>query len=310
MDQSISTQITFREGLTQADRELAEQSVATLVSQAMAKAEKAHAAAADRARVTAALNAPFQKLFEQDADAVKAIDNLRNGHLIEEGAVNFSEEPVQGEDGNVSMSFQRDIVSPVLTTIANRSINVRVPPYDFSWSWFVPPHAPASMLLDNATGRVGLSCLSGSTPGGASGRVEAHAGFGLILSTDHHHVTAIGRSYRTMHFGYAANAIGIGSNATAEGGMEFTALEDGRFLLGKSSRLWHRRVSSDDDNESYQEGPHPIYEPNELYFSMGPGHGYTFNVGIWVVADRTPGFGIAGAHSLEDGWISAITIER
>ena len=119
--------------------------------------------------------------------------------------------------------------------------------------------------------------------GGASGFIEAHAGFGLFLTTDHE-VAAVGRSFKTVFYKYIGRAVGIGANATTEGGIEFTALEDGQLIASTSHKLWRSRVSTTfgdwDEEASGQEGPYAEFEPRELAFTMRPGHGYTFNVGI------------------------------
>jgi hypothetical protein len=50
-------------------------------------------------------------------------------------------------------------------------------------------------------------------------------------------------------------------------------------------------LSGFDESASGGEGPYAIFEPRELAFTMRPGREYTFNVGIWVFTDRTPGVG-------------------
>src|SRR5687768_8777689 len=264
LDQSSSNlQINFREGLPQRERELAERSVATLVSNATEKFAKVRAAEAERAKVTAALNAPIQKLIEQDPEAVKAIDSLRNGYLIDQDSkLAFAVEPPAPLARRPIIQF-----GPLnFQAIAIRPIDVRVPPYDFQWSWHLPDgFPPADQLLDKNTGRVGLSAASG--PGGVSGFINAHAGFGLSLFADRD-VTAIGRSLRIMHYGYSLNAIGVDSSATSEGGLEFTALEDGTLINIVSEKLWRKRVSSTDENTFFEAGPHAVFEPQELAFEM------------------------------------------
>ncbi|MDP8922959.1 MAG: hypothetical protein M3O34_08805 [Chloroflexota bacterium] len=296
-------QIAFHDDMTEPKlRRAAERSVATLLAHSADAVARARAAEARRSELVAALNAPVAKLIEADAAAVKALDELRTEHLFD----------VRPTDAlNVATPYDPNTVS--LRVALRAPVQVRVPPYDFAWSWS-NGNAPFNQVLVNATGRVGLDARSGSMPGGASGFVEAHAGFGLILSTSRT-VTVTGRSFRRMKYSYEVRAVGVGGNATSEGGMEFTALEDGRLVASASEKLWRHRVSATyssgfDEHGAGGEGPYAVTEPRELVFTMNPGHEYTFNVGIWVFTDRSTGAGAAAAQSLLQGNVLAITVER
>jgi hypothetical protein len=182
-----------------------------------------------------------------------------------------------------------------------------VPPYDFSWSWHDQNgHAPFGMIVNRPDGNVGLDARSGSFEGGASGFVNAHAGFGVFLSSDTtaqkfpHAVLNPGRFSHTMR------AVGIGSNATSEGGFEITVFEDGHFLTGASRQLWRRRISAG-ESTSGGEPDHVITGP-ELDFTIRAGHGYTFNAGIWVFSDRSSGIGAAAAQSLLQGFVTRMWV--
>jgi hypothetical protein len=37
---------------------------------------------------------------------------------------------------------------------------------------------------------------------------------------------------------------------------------------------------------------------------MQPGRSYTFNIGLWVFSDRTPGVGVAAANAVLEGNIA------
>jgi hypothetical protein len=139
--------------------------------------------------------------------------------------------------------------------------------------------------------------------------VAAHAGYGLFLTTDRT-VTAIGRSFKKVQYEYSVNAVGAAS-ALVEGGMEFTALEDGNLIASASGKIWRKRVCGPPAEDAFeQEGPFAVFEPNELAFTMRPGRGYTFNVGAWVFSDTDVDVGFASARSLIKADILAITIER
>ena len=54
-----------------------------------------------------------------------------------------------------------------------------------------------------------------------------------------------------------------------------------------------------------------VWKPLTLSFQMNPGNEYTFNVGLWLIADRSNGVGGGSAcQGMIDGNISAISIKR
>ena len=277
---SMEFQITFREDATQADRQNAARSVATLVARSAAAVARVRAAESDLAALTDSLNGPFVKLIEGDPLAIKARENLRTRQLMQTD----------------SMDTLRRDASPTLTYSAPlapqgapglRSLGF-VPPYDFSWAWHDRNgHPPFNQILDRPSGRVGLDARSGSVEGGASGFVNAHVGFGVFLRSD---TTAQKFPHAVLNpgrFSFTSRAIGIGSNATSEGGFEITVFEDGRLLAAASRTLWRSRISTD-ESASGGQGDHVITGP-ELEFTIRPGLGYTFNAGIWVSAIDHPG---------------------
>ncbi|MDP9813978.1 hypothetical protein J2W42_006860 [Rhizobium tibeticum] len=170
---------------------------------------------------------------------------------------------------------------------------------------------PFNQVLDRPSGSVGLDARSGSLPGGASGFINAHVGFGVFLRSDTtgqrfpHAVLNPGR------FSFAARAVGVGSNATTEGGFELTVFEDGQFLTGASRRLWRARVSGSvfdpDESTSGSQGPQVMAGP-ELAFTIKAGHGYTFNAGIWVFSDRSIGIGAGAVQSLLQGVVTRMWV--
>ena len=306
-------QISFREDLPDPEREVAERSVTTLIAQTEERVAKMQARKAERATLRAALNAPLRRIVEQDPEALRTIDDLRDQDFLPPDTIaDFDLQPLPVMSGHFTMSFDPYNFPTTVNALALRPriIDVRVPPYDFTWSFFDQPGGPAfQQRLNNNTGEVALQTRSGSVEGGASGFVRAHAGFGMVFRTEHASM-AIGRSFRRMRFAFSMDAIGLNSNATSEGGMDFGAFEDGRLLNVQISTLWHHRMSSDDDAITVKEGPFPVYDPYELAFPTEPGHLYAFPVGIWVFSDREPGIGLAAAISLMQGNVLAISIER
>jgi hypothetical protein len=183
------------------------------------------------------------------------------------------------------------------------------PPFHYAWSWhdqFGSP--PFELVQDRPLGFVRLDARSGLVDGGASGFVNAHAGFGVGLSTD--------RPMRAGAWAFLQDVLsiykmrttpGLGTNATTEGGVEVTALRNGTELVASfGNKLFRRRISqseSADERVGPSNWPVPYPTPSELSFQMPAGQTFTFNVGAWVFTDRSPGVGGAGVWSRM--WISA-----
>jgi hypothetical protein len=104
----------------------------------------------------------------------------------------------------------------------------------------------------------------------------------------------IGRSLRKSDHEWLAAAGGFGGDATAEGGLEMTALEDGRFLDAAADKRFRRRVSDGESASQLFEGGLATGNPLELTWTMQPNKGYTFNVGAWVFCEQHFGFGAGG----------------
>ncbi len=318
-------QITFRDNLSQPDREAAQRSVIALVTHTAEEAAKVRTAAAEQAKLVAALNAPFKKLIEEDPTAVEALDALRTRKqsMYMRLANELRQESPLTERTNLFIPHTLNsiaIVQPLDFGAPQpegaRAIEVRVPPhYDFFWSWHDPAGGPpfGQVIggIESVTGFIGLEARSGDFEGGADGWVWAKAGYGLSLTTDHP-VTVVGRSFKRMEFEYSAKAVGI-SNATCEGGMEFSALEDGSLLPPNRNTEFHKRVSGSvpafSEEAFDHQGPYAVFDPSELAFTMQPGRRCTFLVGVWVSTDRG-GAGWRAARSLIKADVLAITIQR
>lgn len=164
---SAEFQISFRDedDITQADRQNAERSVAALVARAKEAAARDRAAEAGLAKLTGSLDAPFEKLIEQDPHAVEALEELRAYELLR-------------PDTTDALRQDRP---PTTYDVSPLEESGFVPPYDFDWS-FHTDHPPFGQSLDRSTGTIGLDTRSGAIEGGASGRVMAQAGFGVWMA--------------------------------------------------------------------------------------------------------------------------------
>jgi hypothetical protein len=161
-------------------------------------------------------------------------------------------------------------------------------PYHFAWEWHNgdPPGVSTSDRLDG-TIRVGTGVSDDRD------RSDAHAGFGVFLTTNVPRAV-IGRSIRKSDHEYLVAAGGFGGDATAEGGVEMTAFEDGRFLDAASDKRFRRRVSDGESASQGFQGALVTGDPLELTWTMQPNKGYTFNVGGWVFCEQHFGFGAGG----------------
>jgi hypothetical protein len=299
-----NTDIQFRDEYVEPERRQAvERSVETLVSRYSAALERTRAAEAELAKLSDAVNAPLARMVRDDQGARQALEVLRTKRLIDIEDV-----------GELMPDRPRPSLhnAPMPKSITGvRAITVMYQPFDFSWHWH-SGHAPFNLIAER-DGRVGIDARSGAIDGGASGDVAVHVGVGLVLTTPFPVVAQGWSILEPGRYIYALRAVGIGSNATTEGGVEVTALENGQLIASLNSQWWRRRISAN-ESASDQRGPAsiavPLGLPEELTWTMQPGREYTFNVGIWAFTDRSTGIGAAAVQAVIQGVVSKIWISR
>jgi hypothetical protein len=306
-------QITFGDDLTDPEqREAVERDVATIVARYAEAGAQVRAAQAERAPLMNALAAPLMKLIEEDPAARKARDELRTRQLIDLD----QEQPLTATNDVITGPSRAALDEPTpLHSGLGGILALRQPPYDFTWWWHNQAGSPPfERVVNHDTGMYRLDARTGNTPGGASKFVDAHAGFGLVFRPAE--VTTLmvarGNSRRTLGYAYDTGALGIEAYALAEGGMEFTALENGRLVASDSVKLWRSRVSVDEEAH-FDSGPTVRqFRPPELRFTMQPGREYTFNVGVWVKTEKSAGpfFGAGAAHTVTNGIVQTMTVFR
>jgi hypothetical protein len=298
-------QLSVRDDATDADRQNAQRSVAALIARHAATVARERAAEADLAQLTGSLNRPFAKLIDEDPRASEALEKLGTQQLMQPEAMD-----ALGQDAPSVLTFD------TMPSAPHEGIGVRsqgfVPPYDFQWAWHdTNGHPPFNIVQDRASGRLGVDARSGQAPGGAPGFVNVHAGFGVFLRSDTTTQKFPHAVLNPGNFRFAVRAIGIGSNATSEGGFEITVFENGQFLTGASRKLWRSRVSgsitSPDESASGGQPNHLITGP-EVQFTIHPGREYTFNAGIWAFSDRSTGIGAGAVQSLLQGTLTRMWV--
>ncbi|MCE0448030.1 MULTISPECIES: hypothetical protein [Streptomyces] len=274
-------EISFRDedNVTQTDRQNAERSVAALVARAKEAAEQDRAAEAGLVELTDPLNAPFRKLIEEDPHAVKALEKLRTCELL------------KLSDTTDTLQHDEPLATP---DVSPRAESGFAPPYDFDWNFHID-HPPVKKTHDRFTGALQLEARSGLVDEGAPGRVIAHAGCGVWMVFENPGKKFPRAFLNPGSFAFHVKTVGVGSNATSEGGFELAVFEDGRFLTSASRRLWRSRISGFEEAQG-RDGPLSITTPN-VEFNLRPGHGYSVNAFIWVVTDRSTGVGAAAAVS-------------
>jgi hypothetical protein len=278
-------QLDIRDGATEVQRQNAQRSVEALLARSVDATARRRSYDDAVTKLTDAVNAPLAKLINDDPGANAALDEL-------------STRPLLGADDVVDLSIavprNRDDVAVYSFAVG--------PPYDFAWSFHEDGgYAPHNQILNRDNGQVALDARSGSVPGGKSGWVKAHCGFGIFLPA------SSGQKYphavlNPGEFSYAVGASGISGNATSEGGFDLAIFEDGRYLTGANIKLWRVRVSSGEDSHGGQ--PSHLIAGPELQFTMQAGRTYTFNAGIWAYSDRTNGIGSAGAQARLQGMLT------
>jgi hypothetical protein len=284
-ENSSTLLMDIREDATDEQRTIALRSVEDTVARSIDVTARTRSHDGAIAELTEAVNAPLAQLITSDPAANAALEELTRRQLL-------------GDDDVVELETaepqDRDDVARYSFTVG--------PPYDFAWSFFENGgYAPHNQILNRTNGQVGLDARSGSVPGGKSGWVKAHCGFGIFLPQ------SSGQKYphavlNPGEWSWAIGASGFSANATAEAGFDLAIFEEGRYVTGAGIKLFRYRVSSGE--ESHGSAPKHLITGPDLQFTMNPGRQYTFNAGIWVYSDRTNGIGSAGAQSRLQGMLT------
>lgn len=282
---SSTIHLDVRDDATDEQRQLALQSVESIIARHADAGARRRSDGDRRAALEDAVNAPLVKLVTDDPQARAALDELNGRDLLgEEDVVDLDPTVPQTDDDAALESF---------------SVG---PPFDFAWSFHENGgYAPHNVILNRNNGQVGLDARSGSVPNGKSGWVKAHCGFGIFLpqssGTKYPHAVL-----NPGEWSYTVGASGISANATAEGGFDLAIFEEGRYVTGAGIKLWRKRVSSGESDQGVR--PKHLITGPELQFNMNPGRQYTFNAGIWAFSDRTNGIGSAGAQARLQGMLT------
>ncbi|MFE3199151.1 hypothetical protein [Embleya sp. NPDC059237] len=299
-DSRRAVRIDFEGDVPLEQRALVERSIAAMAARSMEATSRVLAAESERAALAAEINRPLVKLIEGDPDAAKALGELQTRPQFDD----FASLTAPGEYESLTGAGNAEIVLRGLTD------TVEVPPYHYSWNWFhTAGSAPFRVVTERPSGILALDARSGGlVPGGANTFVEAHAGFGLSLPSRHCKWGA--DSVRRMRHSFAVGAQSLGGNATSEGGVECTVMEDANLLTSASHKLWRSRVSGFESDHGGSGADYITDSPLYVEWVASAGHYYTFNVGIWAFSDTHSGVGSAGAQALIEGFVPTMTDGR
>ncbi|MEU1409679.1 hypothetical protein ABZ471_47075 [Streptomyces sp. NPDC005728] len=288
--------VHFGPAVPEDQRDDIESSIRAMAARSTEERDKARAAEARHQKLANAINAPLAKLVKQDSSAVSEFEDLLAQQKFEfdSASILHPQEPIEVEEASL-----------VVRTLG---VKLETPPYPFDWKWHqLNGSAPYDTFLNRSRGAVGIEARCGPLVPGSGGKfVNAHAGFGVFVRPTVSGILTCD-SLRLMTWGYFVGALGIGSNATVEGGVEHTIMEDGVFRAGGSHKLFRKRVSVDEVSSGHSQGV-IADSPMPVSFPVLAGHGYTFNVGAWVYADNTAGVGTSGAVAVIGGGFPSMTV--
>ncbi|MFE1989185.1 hypothetical protein [Streptomyces mirabilis] len=300
-----SVQIRYSAELEPEKHSVIERSVQAMAAHSTEETDRLRAVEAEPAKVAALLDGLTAEQIAADPVKARALEELlARPFPLDLDSASFlrPENPLSEVENASRLSVLADHFD-----LWPGQLGVWSPPYHFTWSWHRTDGSPPfNAGFDPPTGQVALDGRSGSPgamPGGAGTLVEAHAGYGLFFRFPHDGVL-IGVSREGVLFSYAVAAQGLGGgNATVEGGIECSILEDGQWRTGATHRFYRKRVSGNEADHDESPGFIDTSDPS-IRWPVRAGHDYTFNVGVWVYCDHTAGVGRSAAQSLTQASIA------
>jgi hypothetical protein len=265
-------------------------SVQTMARRSAEASRRAVEESKAQTKLMTAMAGPLHKLIEADNEAAEALaasnrgaEDYRPDMPTEEPAwptVNL----VEGKLPATELDF---MASQVFGT-----------PWHYQWQWH-NGQPPTISSQDRTNGQIRMAVHADQNHNWS----DAHGGFGVALRTDRVQAVA-GRSLRRTDHTYFVHGGALGGNATVEGGMEMTALEDGRLVSVARDKRFRRRLSNGEREAVGFQG-WTTGEGIEVNWVMLPGRTYTFNVGAWVFGEAHGGVGTA---SIAQAQLNALVI--
>lgn len=285
-DREPQVVVTLSDEVPDAHREAIRVSVAEMARRSAATSQRTVEGNREHTELAKRLSAPLKKLIEDDDDAAAAL-------TAEQAEARSADPEVRAETPDwPAVTFVPGDIQPSSDTFAAHQAFGA--PWHYQWQWHVG-QPPQRSLQDRPNGRLELGVHVDQN----SNWSDSHGGFGVALTSDRVQSVAA-RSLRRSHYRYFVHGGSLGGNATAEGGMEMTALEGGRLLSSARDKRFRRRLGSG-EREEYDEPGWETGQGIQVDWVMLPGRVYTLNVGCWIFCEAHGGIGTAsiGQASLE-----------
>lgn len=271
---------------------------ASVQTMAMRSAEASKRAVEDstaQTKLMTAMAGPLHKLIEADNDASDALAASNRGPDDYR-----PDTPTQEPAWPTVKLVEGKLPATELDFVASQVFGA---PWHYQWQWH-NGQPPTISSQDRTNGQIRMAVHADQNHNWS----DVHGGFGVVLRTDRVQAVA-GRSLRRTDHTYFVHGGALGGNATVEGGMEMTALEDGRRVSFAQDKRFRRRLSN---GERETVGFHgwTTGEGIEVNWVMLPGRTYTFNVGAWVFGGAHGGVGTASIASAQlNGLVIALTAQ-
>ena len=202
-----------------------------------------------------------------------------------------------GHPGAFVMSLQLD-----------EHVSVISPPYDYDWSW----GNMQTNWSERREGAVGVDGGAGALKSQTvTDNVKGAAGIGIVLTSDKSAWISV-HPYIQYSWHYAIAAAGPWASASAKGGINAAAFNDGKFIAGpRLNQLFADSVADlfGDTHKGSDEGY--TWVPDlPLHFRMNPGDVVAVNFGGYVECNTDRGLGQAASVGLAVGVVHWVVIER
>jgi hypothetical protein len=265
-------------------RDAIRESVRTLARRSAETSKRAVEHSTTQTEQMTAMARPLHRLIEADADASEAL--AASNRRIEEYR---PDTPTQEPGWPTVKLIEGKSLATELDFVASQVFGA---PWHYQWQWH-NGQPPTTSSQDRTNGQIRMAVHADQNHNWS----DVHGGFGVVLRTDRVQAVA-GRSLRRTDHAYFVHAGALGGNATVEGGMEMTALEDGRLLAFAQDKRFRKRLTNG-ERETLGFHGWTTGEGIEVNWVMLPGRTYTFNVGAWVFGEAHGGVGTASIASAQ-----------
>ncbi|MEV0079759.1 hypothetical protein AB0H58_25410 [Nocardia neocaledoniensis] len=303
--QSSPAEINYDDGVAADTRAVVEKSVATLVGRATERMKRQRALRSRHEEFRAAEKDHLRRQIEADPESSRAFGAAR--------------ERLTSLELNAELADSAPLDAQLVRTAGmlrfGNATKIFWAPFHFDWRW--SNHGGTYSLSDAAhkgsPGNNGYAGISAAVSKDVAW-LDAHAGVGVVLTVadvgSSTPVYVMGRSLRWVRKEYSVLAAPGNGDATTEGGVELTVLENGNLLTFASNKMWRLRRSNGEVAQGGGLAEGFQLDPSlEVLWTMKPGSVYTLNLGVWASVDCDDGiYGDSGAYGYIDSNIGALSV--